>query len=229
MELIKSRSEFVKIINEMGFKKGVEVGVAKGNFSEYLLRNSSLDILYSIDAWSSNLELMKAYRLSADVAKVDKDYQKAKNALFPFGKRSVIIKDISENAVKQFEKESLDFIYLDASHLFSGFALDLINWWEKLKWGGLFAGHDFIRKSTYQVSYAISGFCMEHKQFYYLTTADNGSKDFIENPSWWLLKTKRNKATWVKDLKQYSVDINKQADELNKHLKVDIPYEYQNH
>jgi len=230
MEFIKKRTEFVKLINEMGLKKGVEVGVAKGEFSEYLLKNSNLDILYSIDAWSSDLEKMKAYRTSVIVAYVDEYYEQTKKRLSPFGNRSVIIKDLSENAVKQFEKESLDFIYLDASHLFSGFAIDLINWWEKLKWGGLYAGHDFVRKSTYQISYAVNGFCSEHKQFYYLTTSDIGSKRGtieIPNPSWWLIKTKRKKSVWVKELPQYKINIKKQADELNKYNKVDIPNEHQ--
>ena len=225
MELIKKRNEFVDIINELNFKKGVEVGVAKGEFSEYLLKNSNLDVLYSIDAWSDDLEAMKAYRTTSATNNVDEYYSEAKNRLSPFGNRSVMIKDISENAVKQFDRESLDFIYLDASHLFSGFALDLINWWEKLKWGGLFSGHDFIRKSTYQVSYAVSGFSMEHKQFYYLTTDDNGQHHSVPNPSWWLIKTKRNKDSWVKELGQYKMDIQKQAEELGKRLKMDIMYE----
>jgi hypothetical protein len=228
MELIKKRTEFVKIINEMGLKRGVEVGVAKGEFSEYLLKNSNLEILYSIDAWSEDLKSMKAYRTAHDVNKVDEYYMDAKKRLSRFGNRSVMIKDISENAVKKFENESLDFIYLDASHLFTGFAIDLINWWEKLKWDGLFAGHDFIRKSTYQVSYAINGFCMERKQFYYLTTDDNGNQHNIPNPSWWLIKTKRNKQNWVKEFEQYKIDIRKQADELNKYLKADIIYECKN-
>jgi len=136
------------------FNQFLDIHVS-GVISEYLLKNSDLDVLYSIDAWSSGLEAMRAYRTSSLVASVDNYYIKAQNRLSTFGKRSVMIKDISENAVKQFEDESLDFIYLDASHLFSGFALDLINWWKKLKWGGLFTRHNFRRKSTYQVSYAV--------------------------------------------------------------------------
>jgi hypothetical protein len=224
MELIRKRTELVGIINKLGLKRGVEVGVARGEFSEYLLKNSNLDILYSIDAWSKDLEAMKAYRTSNLVENTDEYYIKAKNRLSAFGNKSVIIKDISENAVKQFENESLDFIYLDASHMFSGFALDLINWWEKLKFGGLFAGHDFKRKSTYQVCYAVSGFCMEHKQFYYLTTDDNGCGSNV-NPSWWLIKTKRDKATWTKEFAQYKIDIKKQSEELNKYIKADVIYE----
>ena len=74
MEFIKKRDDFVKLINDMSLKKGVEVGVAKGEFSEYLLKNSNLDILYSIDAWSNDLESMKAYRTSKLVTHTDRDY-----------------------------------------------------------------------------------------------------------------------------------------------------------
>ena len=228
MRLIIKRTELVKLINDMKLKKGVEVGVANGEFSEYLLQYSKLDVLYSVDAWSKDLGLMKAYRTTQAVENVDKYYHEAVKKLSPFRNRSVIIKDLSENAVKNFKDEDLDFIYLDASHLFSGFAIDLINWWEKLRWGGLFAGHDFMRhkRSTYQVSYAINGFCMEHKQLYYLTTDDNGSIHYnTPNPSWWLIKTKRNKETWVKEFKEYKPIIREQSNKLNKYLKADIFYE----
>ena len=224
MNLIQSRQEFVTLINEMGLKTGVEVGVAKGEFSEFLLKNTKLEKLYSVDAWSGDLKSMKAYRRPTDVNNVDAYYQEAKNRLNPFGDRSVMIKDISENAVKKFENESLDFIYLDASHLFCGFAIDLINWWPKAKWNGIFAGHDFLRKSKYQVSYALNGFCMEHKQFYYLTTKDIG-RGSIPNPSWWLIKTQRDKAQWTKEFDIYKQTIKEQAKELNKSQKVDIMYE----
>jgi hypothetical protein len=218
---ISKRTDFTKIINELGFKKGVEVGVARGEFSEYLLQNSNLDILYSVDSWSVDAKLTEAYRTRRLNKQVDENYLESKRALSRFGSRSVIIKDISKNAVKTFEDESLDFVYLDASHRFVGIATDLINWWEKLRWGGLFAGHDFVENwhNTYQVCYAVNGFCMEHKQFYYLTVLDNGINRSAIFPSWWLIKTKRNKEIWVNEFKEYKGIIRDQSIILNKKMK----------
>lgn len=224
MQIITKRTQLADLINEYKLKRGVEVGVAKGEFSEYLLSNSSLDALYSIDAWTDDLEAMRAYRRSSDVKRVDNYYEETINRLKKFGDRSIVIKDISENAVEKFENNSLDFIYLDASHLFSGFAIDLIKWWEKLKTNGIFAGHDYMRKRTYQVSYALNGFCMEHKQFFYLTTEDNG-KHQTPSPSWWLIKTERDRNTWTNEFPKYCEIIRAQAKELNRNTQVDIPYE----
>jgi predicted O-methyltransferase YrrM len=49
----------------------------------------------------------------------------------------------SHEAVEQFPKESLDFIYLDGAHDFSNVISDLILWWDRLTPGGLIAGDDY--------------------------------------------------------------------------------------
>jgi predicted O-methyltransferase YrrM len=46
-------------------------------------------------------------------------------------------------AADLFDDESLDFIFLDASHLKQDVLNDLNAWWPKLKKGGLFGGHDY--------------------------------------------------------------------------------------
>jgi SAM-dependent methyltransferase len=51
------------------------------------------------------------------------------------------IKLTSEEAVKQFEDESLDIIYIDGDHFKAGFDIDL--WMSKVKKDGWIAGHDY--------------------------------------------------------------------------------------
>ena len=50
---------------------------------------------------------------------------------------------LSVEAAKEFADESLDFIYIDATHTFEAVSQDLLAWWPKLKPGGLMAGHDY--------------------------------------------------------------------------------------
>jgi predicted O-methyltransferase YrrM len=50
---------------------------------------------------------------------------------------------LSVDAAKEFAHESLDFIYIDATHTFEAVSQDLLAWWPKLKPGGLMAGHDY--------------------------------------------------------------------------------------
>ena len=228
--MITKRDQLVNIINELNLKRGVEVGVHKGGFSEHLLQNSSLEKLYSIDAWSSDEELTKSARRNCEKneGKMDECYKECCERLSKFGDRSVIMKDLSENAVKNFEDESLDFVYLDASHRFTGITLDLINWWEKTKWGGLFAGHDYWRRYRYEVMYAVNGFCMDRRQFFYVTTDERQFPQY--GPSWWLIKTKTGNAEFRHSFKEYKKILKKQSEDIlnNKKIRIDIPYECQN-
>lgn len=223
---ITKRTQLTELINTMGLKKGVEVGVETGRFSDYLLKNSNLEILYSVDAWSTDLSATRSFRTKRWTTEVKDLYAEAKSRLEPLGSRSVMIKDLSENAVKQFTDGSLDFIYLDASHMFSGFAMDLINWYPKLRYGGLFSGHDCIRKHLYHVCYCINAFCLERKQFYYLTTDDDGYAGHSRQntyTSWYLIKTLRRKREWQKEFPNYKLKMQEQQKKLNG--KVDIMYE----
>jgi predicted O-methyltransferase YrrM len=54
----------------------------------------------------------------------------------------VITSDTSE-AARGFEDGSVDFVYIDACHLYSGVKKDLDAWVPKVRKGGLIAGHDF--------------------------------------------------------------------------------------
>ena len=50
----------------------------------------------------------------------------------------------TERAAKNFADQSLDFIYVDASHKFADALADIEAWWPKLKLGGLMAGDDYF-------------------------------------------------------------------------------------
>jgi len=222
---VTKRKDFAQVINELGLKTGVEIGVHKGDFSEHILANSNIEKMYSVDAWLEDQETTKAVRKHCDRGKMESCYQETAAKLSKFGNRSTIIRDLSENAVKQFEDESLDFVYIDASHIFTGYTLDLINWWEKTRWGGFFSGHDYWRKYRYDVMFATNGFCMEKKQLFFLTTEERQFPQFA--PSWWLIKTKRMRRVFVKSFQKHKEILKNQKEKILKvkHIKVDIPYE----
>ena len=54
-----------------------------------------------------------------------------------------IIKDTSENASKQFQNDSIDFIMLDAGHDYDSLKSDLKVWYHKVKAGGIISGDDY--------------------------------------------------------------------------------------
>lgn len=52
-------------------------------------------------------------------------------------------------AVKDFDDESVDFVYIDGNHEFKYVAEDICEWSKKVKKGGVISGHDY----TYSVPY----------------------------------------------------------------------------
>jgi predicted O-methyltransferase YrrM len=53
------------------------------------------------------------------------------------------LKMTSKEAAELFDNGSLDFVFLDAEHLFQDVLDDLSYWWPKVKVGGILAGHDW--------------------------------------------------------------------------------------
>jgi hypothetical protein len=155
-ELSMSRNiEFPDLLKELGMKKGVELGVFAGEYSEALMsRIPGLD-LTAIDAW-------KIYKEYKDYKKNDtmvNAYNETKRRAEKMGFK--ILQEWSVEASKQFADESLDFIYIDSNHDFAHVVEDLNAWSPKVKKGGIISGHDFFESHDvrYGVFYAVPAWC----------------------------------------------------------------------
>jgi hypothetical protein len=146
---------FPDLLNELGIKKGVELGVYKGKYSEILkIKIPDLD-LTGIDGW-------KTYKGYKDYEVTDLEteaFNQAKQRAEKNGFR--IIQAWSVDASKMFEDESLDFIFIDSNHDFAHVIEDLAAWSPKIKKGGIISGHDFFesRRERYGVKYAVPAWC----------------------------------------------------------------------
>jgi predicted O-methyltransferase YrrM len=49
----------------------------------------------------------------------------------------------SEVLAKEFGKETIDMVYIDADHSYASVKADILAWSDKVKVGGLIAGHDY--------------------------------------------------------------------------------------
>src|SRR3990167_8478364 len=107
------RNDLPGFFKEMGFKRGIEVGVFQGEYTEVLAK-SELEI-YGIDPWLQ----YEGYVYSTGKTKVyfNEMYEKAKERLSPYNNVKLIRK-MSMDALKDFKDESLDFVYIDANHTF---------------------------------------------------------------------------------------------------------------
>ena len=57
--------------------------------------------------------------------------------------RYTFVQKFSMDAVKDFEDNSLDFVYIDANHDFRHVTEDVEEWNKKVKPGGILYGHDY--------------------------------------------------------------------------------------
>jgi predicted O-methyltransferase YrrM len=144
--LINTRYELTKLINSKKYKVGVEVGVCEGYYSYYLLKHSNLKKLYSVDPWYPSR------------ANGDNNFKNATSLLAEFPNRSVIYRETSMEAVKHFEPNSVDFVYIDGNHRKKFVLNDLRAWWNVVTPGGLIAGHDYVKAKMCGVIAAVDQF-----------------------------------------------------------------------
>ncbi len=138
-----TRSELPEFFKQLGFKVGVEIGVSWGrNLEDYCKAGLTMS---GVDPWSNYED--HQYRPIASLSskynkKIEDVYKLAVRRLSKYP-NCTLIRKTSMEALADFPKRSLDFIYIDANHLFGYVAMDLMKWADKVKRGGMIAGHDY--------------------------------------------------------------------------------------
>lgn len=132
-----NRIDLAKLFAELGFTVGVEVGVARGRYSKVLLENNPGLKLYGVDPWEAH----EGYADFEDQNQLSDYHQTARETLAPYN--FVEIQKYSMDAVNDFEDGSLDFVYIDANHVFPYIMDDICAWTPKVRPGGVVSGHDY--------------------------------------------------------------------------------------
>jgi len=166
------------LFKELGFKKGVEIGTYRGQFAETMCKLIPELDLTCVDAWT----VYKGYK---DYGVNDLEtvaYAEAKTRSEKHGFK--LMKAWSLDAVKNFEDESLDFVFIDGNHDFRHVTEDVDEWSKKVKKGGIVAGHDFFRNhhKGFGVREAIPAWCQANDiKPLFVVKADHC-------PSWFFVK-----------------------------------------
>ena len=135
-----------RMVQICGGTKCLEVGSWVGGSSMIIgkeLKKQGKGILYCIDTWrgSPNYDVYEAERRG-----INKDwvYKMFSRNIKVSGLNSYIIpiRKASDEAVKDFPKESFDLVFIDGDHAYGQFKRDLLNYRELVKIGGILCGDD---------------------------------------------------------------------------------------
>lgn len=135
-----NREMLTEWLHELDFKTGVEVGVAGAAYSELIAKNNPQMKVYGVDPWEAYDDYMD-YTIPP-VLKALKG--EALNRMERYPNYEFIVKR-SMDAVKDFEDNSIDFVYFDANHNFKAITEDIWEWGKKVRVGGIISGHDFFK------------------------------------------------------------------------------------
>lgn len=120
----------------------VEVGSWKGRSAAFLaveIVNSEKDIqLDCVDLWEP-----VGHDIAPELYK--NVYETFLKNIYPV--RDVVrpVKMLSVTAAATYQDQSLDFVFIDASHDYQSVRQDILAWLPKVKPGGTIAGHDYDR------------------------------------------------------------------------------------
>lgn len=128
---------------EFGYTVGAEIGVERGIFSSVILKAHPDLEYYCIDSWQS----YRGYNAKINGPDLERKFEEAQQRLAKF-KNVHFVKKFSMEAVKDFADNSLDFVYIDANHDLPWCMDDIVYWSEKVRHGGIVAGHDYIRRQV---------------------------------------------------------------------------------
>lgn len=164
---VKNKNTLSNLIKKLDSNAvGVEIGVWKGeNVLKLLSECSNIDKIFGIDPY----EPYGNWNRFVDMSSLEMAKKHAIQILSDISKAELIIKT-SLDASKDFEDNSLDFVFIDGNHSFESAYTDIVTWYPKLKVGGLFSGDDFNRDG---VNDALFKFKRENNMIHEIHISEN--------------------------------------------------------
>lgn len=189
MKTVQTREEFLLAVDAFLPRNciGAELGVLNGDFSAEILRIVNPELLILVDPYITDTQNIYPDK-NPTAYSSEEQYQ---NILKKFkseisNKKIYIHRLYSQDAVELVSNNSLDLIYIDASHTYEDVKRDLSDWLPKMKSNSVIAGHDYTDDPNFGVIAAVDEFCKEHN-FEMITLNENGG-DFAlrrkEIPEW---------------------------------------------
>lgn len=150
--------------------QGVEVGVARGEFSAFILHYCSNVHLVMVDPWRTTWPADSRYAQSFDkMARFPPERWAAMRAdaesvAAQYPRRATVLPTTSVEAAALFGTlgTRFDFVYLDADHSYEGVREDMRLWADLLNPGGLLCGDEYKRRWYPGATRAVDEFFAAH-------------------------------------------------------------------
>lgn len=143
--------DLAKLFAELGFKEGVEIGTDQGEYAEVLFKTIPNLKLSCVDPWKAEAyEKGEQPESGENQEFFDKRYEETHLRLNSLllslnASKGFIFRETSMEALRHFQDDSLDFVYIDGNHDFLNVTQDLHYWLKKVRPGGIISGHDYVR------------------------------------------------------------------------------------
>ena len=179
---MKDRNELARYFNTLGFKRGAEIGVAYGRYSQILCESiPDLDLI-CVDAYYYYPENSQ----DGTQEQLNKCKRIATERLAKY--RVSFVQRFSMDAVKDIPDRSLDFVYIDCNHKFDYAIEDIIHWSRKVRKGGIVSGHDYWKIKDFGVVEAVDIYAKVHGYKVEVAGASQRFEGRRFGPSWWFVK-----------------------------------------
>jgi hypothetical protein len=131
----------------------VEVGSWFGKSTIFMaveIANSNKKIRFdAIDHWEGSPGEMKEHGGMTPMNQyindnsVESAFMQFINNIEPCKDYINVVRGDSSLEVLKYEDNSLDFVFIDSDHSYDSIKKEVINWWPKIKNGGIIGGHDY--------------------------------------------------------------------------------------
>ena len=181
---MNSRNDFPEMLRNRGLTEViVEVGVLAGEFSKIIYEGCKPKQYFLIDPWKC---VGETHLTEEQIENYNHNvYDKCYAEVTKWASENPgiqVIRDLSPGIAQAFGDNTLDFVYIDASHLYDDVVADIAAWWPKVRKGGILAGHDYFLGDGIWVKKAVDEFAKREDRFLYHTMCD------APYLSWWVNK-----------------------------------------
>jgi hypothetical protein len=157
--ILKTRTDLLKNLSQnYNFNTIIEIGVFEGLFSKEMLSILNPNKFYMVDIFDGVAKSGNKDGVDYKTIDLGKHFYELTNQYSGDG-RVDVVKSYSADFIKSLEDESVDLIYIDGDHSYSGVKSDLENSYSKVKKGGFICGHDYTSPRFDGVVRAVDEFC----------------------------------------------------------------------